>query len=416
MGSTTLQVIQSNSTSITTAAPTVSAGTYVLKVTTAGTKISCALTLGSQGPVGPQGPRGTTGPQGPIGLTGPQGPKGDNGAIGPQGKAGAQGSSGAPGATGPAGPQGAQGPAGGQGPNPLQVATLRWHSANEAGNEVTFADGFHPFAMAFDGANLWVGGVGQQHIVKVRACDGLVLGQYLGTLDYSWSACVSIVYDGLNAWAAIGNKVIKMRGSDGAVLGSFDLGATINALAFDGETIWAASDSNVINLLPDGSILGTYTVAGSKHLAIACDSESHIWVTNQEGSVAKLSNSGIVTGVFATGANPAGIAFDGANIWVANSSDGTVTKLRASNGANLGTFTSGGTGPGGIAFDGTNIWVANYNSGSVAKLRTSDGALMSGGAFLTGEAARAVAFDGANIWVANFSSRKTASLGSISKL
>ena len=31
-----------------------------------------------------------------------------------------------------------------------------------------------------------------------------------------------------------------------------------------------------------------------------------------------------------------GMAFDGANIWVANSVGGTVTKLRASDGANLG--------------------------------------------------------------------------------
>ena len=35
---------------------------------------------------------------------------------------------------------------------------------------------------------------------------------------------------------------------------------------------------------------------------------------------------------FAVGNIPIGIAFDGANIWVANSSSGTVTKLRASDG------------------------------------------------------------------------------------
>ena len=64
---------------------------------------------------------------------------------------------------------------------------------------------------------------------------------------------------------------------------------------------------------------------------------------------------------------PAGVAFDGINIWVANQGDNTVSKLRASDGAPLGTFTVG-TFPYGIAFDGANIWVANQFSDTVSKL------------------------------------------------
>jgi DNA-binding beta-propeller fold protein YncE len=43
-----------------------------------------------------------------------------------------------------------------------------------------------------------------------------------------------------------------------------------------------------------------------------------------------------------------------------------VTKLRASDGANLGTFPVG-TEPYGVAFDGANIWVANSISNTVSK-------------------------------------------------
>jgi len=58
-------------------------------------------------------------------------------------------------------------------------------------------------------------------------------------------------------------------------------------------------------------------------------------------------------------------------MWVANRGDGTVTELRASDGAILGTFSTP-DGPYGIAFDGTYIWV----SGDVYifVLRASDGA------------------------------------------
>jgi len=50
--------------------------------------------------------------------------------------------------------------------------------------------------------------------------------------------------------------------------------------------------------------------------------------------VTKLrASDGVVQGSFAVGSYPNGVAFDGANIWVSNGNNGTVTKLRASDGA-----------------------------------------------------------------------------------
>src|SRR5213594_2361930 len=92
-----------------------------------------------------------------------------------------------------------------------------------------------------------------------------------------------------------------------------------------------------------------------------------------------------------------GVAFDGANIWTANQLDDTVTELRASDGALLGTFQVG-DGPIAVAFDGSNIWVANSLSNNVTKLRASDGANL--GTFAVGSGPRGIAFDGVNIWVA----------------
>src|SRR5215469_8371454 len=44
---------------------------------------------------------------------------------------------------------------------------------------------------------------------------------------------------------------------------------------------------------------------------------------------------------FAIGNSPIGIAYDGANMWTANSRDSSVTKLRGADGAKLGTFAVG---------------------------------------------------------------------------
>ena len=74
-----------------------------------------------------------------------------------------------------------------------------------------------------------------------------------------------------------------------------------------------------------------------------------------------LASSGAVVGTYPAVNSPQGIAFDGANIWVANAGNNTVTKLLASTGAIVGSYHVG-NGPRGVAFDGNNIWVTNANT------------------------------------------------------
>lgn len=71
---------------------------------------------------------------------------------------------------------------------------------------------------------------------------------------------------------------------------------------------------------------------------------------------------------YSVGNYPAGVAFDGTNIWVANDLSNSVTKLLASTGAVVGTYSVGGI-PRGVAFDGANIWVANSASNNVTKIQ-----------------------------------------------
>ena len=113
---------------------------------------------------------------------------------------------------------------------------------------------------------------------------------------------------------------------------------------------------------------------------------AHIWVINSNNVTKLRASDGASLGTFAVGDCPVGIAFDGANIWVGNSLG--VTKLRASDGANLGTFAAAG---GGVVFDGANIWVGGalafdganiWALGSVTKVRASDGAIL--GTFVGG--------------------------------
>ena len=116
--------------------------------------------------------------------------------------------------------------------------------------------------------------------------------------------------------------------------------------------------------------------------------------------VALLKWSTNTTTSFAVGTLPSSVAFDGANIWVANSADGTVSKLSISRGSGR-TFVVG-AGALGLAFDGVNIWVGNNTDNTVTKLLARDGTDL--GTFTVGIAPVGVAFDGAHILVTNFGS------------
>ena len=98
---------------------------------------------------------------------------------------------------------------------------------------------------------------------------------------------------------------------------------------------------------------------------------------------------------FSVGGQPYGLCFDGANIWSANYGSASVSKVRASDGTSLGTFSLPGTGPIGVAFDGANIWVAGDTY--VQVLQPASGTILS--QFRPATSTTDIAFDGANVWV-----------------
>jgi len=151
---------------------------------------------------------------------------------------------------------------------------------------------------------------------------------------------------------------------------------------------------------------GNQFSVGTKPSGVAFDG-ANIWVANWRSSnvTELLASDGTTLGTYPVGSGPAGVAFDGASIWVVNNGSGNVTKLRASDGTTLGTYPVG-SWPYAVAFDGANIWVTNGDN--VTKLRASDGTTL--GTYPVGSGPSAVAFDGEHIWVTNWGS------GNVTKL
>jgi YVTN family beta-propeller protein len=147
----------------------------------------------------------------------------------------------------------------------------------------------------------------------------------------------------------------------------------------------------------------------------------------------------LAVGVTTVGLHPFGVQSDGADLWVANHDSGTVSRVRASDGALLGTWTGAigafqvlvaeglvfvtgalspagkvyvifpNTSPGpvlpllsdvgdtpiGIAYDGVRVWTANFGSVSIFNVQTGTLDTVTTGFIRP----YGILYDGSNIWV-----------------
>ncbi|HTD23717.1 MAG TPA: hypothetical protein VK738_13750 [Terriglobales bacterium] len=216
--------------------------------------------------------------------------------------------------------------------------------------------------------------------------DGPVLYQLL--LNASGSAGTVPVFDS-NPRHLI-NSPITVGGGNVAI-GGLSINGGSGIISFAGSQSFAGNGSGLTNLNGANVTGAAGTVGLVVQGASAQTANLQEWKNNGGTAVASVSAGGVISGdgsgisnlsssqlvngginreqiallkwypafrsaSFAVGNSPEGVAFDGANIWVANNNGNTVSKLRASDGAVLGTFAVG-LSPYGVAFDGANIWV-----------------------------------------------------------
>jgi streptogramin lyase len=275
---------------------------------------------------------------------------------------------------------------------------------------LTVGDSTQSYAdnVLFDGHFIWVaiqnpdGGV----LEKMTTAGSLVSTTSVGTIPDS------LAYDGANVWVTnYSSGSVSVVSSSGQLLNTIAIPgspSTPEGIAFDGEYIWVANDSSANSVTKieakTQTIVGTYSV-GRAPDALTFDGRS-IWVANSYSAQVTILDpgSGATVNGYATGVFPTDMLYDGKNIWIANGfaanlGFGSVTKIRAADGASEGTFTIPGKQLRGLAYDDTSIWVCNAYSNTVTRLNASNVTLM--GTFPTGTGPRGAAYDGTKIWIAN---------------
>ncbi len=194
-----------------------------------------------------------------------------------------------------------------------------------------------PWAIAFDGAHIWVTSKGGPNDV------GGALSIVQPGTSYPWASTTiqtdvvdptGILFDGRNIWFGdSGDVSLKKVDATGTLIKQVPLAGAPGSVVFDGANIWVAS------------VVGTVTV-----------------VSTASGSIlATLTGNGIN--------RPGSLAFDGSRILLTNVGMESVSLWRAADLTPLGSFPVTGPGnlPLGAASDGVNFWVTLVNSNKLAR-------------------------------------------------
>jgi DNA-binding beta-propeller fold protein YncE len=186
------------------------------------------------------------------------------------------------------------------------------------------------------------------------------------------------------------------------------VGTSPRLVKSDGEDLWVASfgDNWVARVrASDGKFIEAWTGATNAFGVLVAGGLVFVTGRTNPGSLYGFDPSttpGAVSSLSLTlGANPAGIAYDGENIWTANSAlgpgTGSVSKYILF-GSSTFTFSTGFSQPIGILYDGTYIWVTDTGDGTLKKLNSSGIVIQT---VIVGTNPQFPAFDGTNIWVPN---------------
>jgi YVTN family beta-propeller protein len=188
------------------------------------------------------------------------------------------------------------------------------------------------------------------------------------------------------------------------------------AMVSDGVNLWVTEGSKVDRVtLPSGPITTGVVTGVSVAQGLAFDG-ANVWVASAAGATKVLN--GVKQGATAAaGLSPAGIEFDGTSVWVTNGGTNTVSRFYVADGGLESTITigiSGTTTASGIAFDGTNVWVSDSSGSDVYPISVA-GTGTVGTAVPVGTNPTGVAFDGLNIWVANNASASVSKINASTK-
>lgn len=201
----------------------------------------------------------------------------------------------------------------------------------------TFTSGSGPYGITVDAfGNAWVANFKDNTVTKLSP-SGTELGSYQvasrGPLGLSGGLNGIVIDASGNIWVTNDddNSVIKLTPS-GSIIGTYPAGGSPVGLAIDrdGNVLIACADG-ITELGPDGNRIATYDnqVLATGPESIAIDASGNIWVSvSSDSDVIELSPDGTILKTYMIGQSHEGIVVDASgNVWITNFVNGTVSEI-----------------------------------------------------------------------------------------
>ena len=275
--------------------------------------------------------------------------------------------------------------------------------------------GSDPALLAADGADIWVPNQASATVSRVRGSDGKLLDTWTGATGAS-SVLVAMGRVFVAGTTSPGKLYLIDPTQAGGPVQTVanTLGDLTQGIAFDGNKIWTTNSIGSVSIVTPGTwSVTTVTIPGPGNPAGIVFDGANIWIVGKsEPLLKKLDASGNVIQSVTVGADPTHPAFDGNNIWVPNFSDNSLSVVRVSDGTVIKTFSQANGNQNGLnsplqaAFDGQRVLVTNFGGGSVSLFKAAD--LSPIASFATNGVTNpwGVCSDGVSFWVSFIGSGK----------
>jgi YVTN family beta-propeller protein len=183
------------------------------------------------------------------------------------------------------------------------------------------------------------------------------------------------------------------------VVDTIPVGHGPSALAFGRGSLWVANTRGDELVQVDGlsgQVLDrTALPAGATGVAYAAGAA---WVSSEAvGKVFRIAADSSDIAEIPVGTGPTGIAADHVAIWVANTLDGTISRIDPGTRA-VTTTLPVGNGPVDVSLGYGSVWVANEFDGTVSRIDAAEGEVVQ--AIETGERPQGVEAGSGRVWVA----------------
>jgi hypothetical protein len=230
-----------------------------------------------------------------------------------------------------------------------------------------------------DGEDLWVSHAGG-FVSRVHGGNGKLLETWTAAASTGVAVAMGKTFVAGASDPGRLYRIDPAQPAGAATVVSSTLGKIPFSAAFDGARIWTSNNGNGsgggVSIVTPGATLPwsavNVTLGFAGPAGILYDG-TNIWVADLIGTILKLDQAGTILQTVTVGSGPYFPGFDGTNIWVPNSASNSVTVVRASNGAVLATLTANGLNtPSTAAFDGQRILITNPMGGSVSLWKAAD--------------------------------------------